>query len=46
MSTVEFIMALEQEFGIKIEDADAEKMRTFDDICTYVIARIEEGESP
>lgn len=31
MATVEFLIALEKKFDIKIADADAEKMRTFDD---------------
>ena len=42
MSTVEFIIALEKEFEISILDADAEKMRTFDDICTHVISKLKE----
>ena len=42
MSTVEFVIALEKEFAIKITNADAKKMRTFDDICTCVIARVKE----
>ena len=42
MSTVEFVIALEEKFDISIADADAEKMRTFDDICTHVIAQLKE----
>jgi len=45
MSDVEFIMDLEKAFGIKIADADAEKMRTFDDVCRYVIAKVDEREN-
>ena len=41
MATLEFIIALEEEFGISIDDIDAEKMRTFDDVCKYVIAMLE-----
>ncbi|HNT35171.1 MAG TPA: acyl carrier protein [bacterium] len=44
MSTVEFVIAVEKHFGITIKDADAEKMRTFDDICTHVIAKLKEKE--
>jgi len=42
MSTVEFVIALEKRFNIRIEDADAEKMRTFNDVCSYVIAKLKE----
>ena len=42
MSTVEFVIALENEFDIKITDADAEKMRTFNAICTHVISKLKE----
>ena len=36
MSTVEFIMAIEKEFGIKIPDSAAEKMMTFQNVVDYV----------
>lgn len=42
MSTVELVIALEKEFEINILDADAEKMITFDDICTHVISKLKE----
>ena len=42
MSTAEFIIALEKEYGISIANADAEKMRTFDDICSHVISKLKE----
>ena len=36
MSTVEFILEVEKEFGISIPDAAAEKMRTLRDAIDYV----------
>ena len=36
MSTVEFILEVEKEFGISIPDAAAEKMRTLRDATDYV----------
>ena len=42
MSAAEFIIALEKEYGIKIANADAERMRTFDDICSHVISKLKE----
>lgn len=38
MSTVEFILDVEKEFGINIPDAAAEKMRTLRDAIDYVSA--------
>ena len=36
MATVGFVLDLEREFGIKISDRDAERMRTFGDVVHYV----------
>jgi len=36
MATVGFIVDLEREFGIKISDSDAGKMKTFRDVVEYV----------
>jgi acyl carrier protein len=40
--THDVIAALEECFGIKIEDGDAARMRSVDDIVRYVIAKTEE----
>ncbi len=36
LDTVELIMALEEEFGIEIEDEEAEKLQTVDDVIKYI----------
>jgi acyl carrier protein len=36
MATVGFVLDLEREFGIKIPDRDAERMKTFRDVVEYV----------
>ncbi len=36
LDAVELVMALEEEFGIEIPDADAEKLRTVGDVVQYV----------
>ena len=36
LDTVEFVMALEDEFGIEIPDEDAEKIKTVGDAVAYV----------
>ena len=36
MSTVEFVIEIEKEFGIKIPDSAAEKMTTFQSVVDYV----------
>jgi acyl carrier protein len=36
MSLVEFILEVEQEFGLKIPEAAAEQMRTLRDVIGYV----------
>ena len=36
LDAVEFIMALEEKFGIEIPDDDAEKMQTVDDAIKYI----------
>ena len=42
LATVDFVVALEGHFGIKIENADAEQMRTVDDVIRYVIKKLDE----
>ena len=36
LDTVELIMALEEEFGTEIDDEDAEKLQTVDDVIKYI----------
>lgn len=36
LDTVELVMALEEEFGIEIPDAEAEKIQTVNDAVSYV----------
>jgi acyl carrier protein len=38
LDTVELIMAFEEEFDIEIPDADAEKIRTVQDVVNFVEA--------
>jgi acyl carrier protein len=40
LDTVEIVMACEEEFGIEIPDADAEKVTRVSDIVTYVEGRL------
>lgn len=40
LDAVEFIMALEDEFMIDIEDADSEKMVTYGDVVDYIEKRL------
>ena len=44
MATTEFLMDIEDRFGIKIEESAAIQMRTVDDIVRYVIAKIDQKE--
>ena len=39
LDVVELVMALEEEFGIEVPDADVENIRTIGDIVTYIGAR-------
>ena len=41
LDVVELVMAIEEEFGIEVPDADAENIRTLGDIMTYIEARVE-----
>ncbi len=36
LDTVELIMALEEAFGTEIDDEDAEKLQTVDDVIKYI----------
>ena len=38
LDTVELIMAFEEEFGLEIPDADAEKIATVGDVLNYIEA--------
>ena len=40
LDAVEFSMAVEDEFGITIPDADAEKLQTVGDVIDYVTAHV------
>jgi acyl carrier protein len=40
LDTIEIVMACEEEFGIEIPDADAEKVTRVSDIVTYVEGRL------
>ena len=42
LAAEEFIIELEKHFGIKILDADAEQMRTVDEVVRYVIAKVDQ----
>jgi acyl carrier protein len=39
LDIVELVMAMEEEFGIEIPDDDAEKLKTVQDVCTYLSAK-------
>ncbi|MGP8050381.1 MAG: acyl carrier protein [Desulfobaccales bacterium] len=39
LDLVELIMAMEEEFGMEIADEEAEKLRTVQDVITFVSAR-------
>jgi acyl carrier protein len=39
LDLVELIMAMEEEFGMEIADEDAEKLRTVQDVISFVTAR-------
>lgn len=41
LDSIEIIMALEEEFSIEILDEDAEKIKTIDDVVSYLATRIE-----
>jgi acyl carrier protein len=40
LDSVEFIMAIEDEFGIEIDDNDSEKMKTLGDVIEYLKKRL------
>jgi acyl carrier protein len=39
LDLVELIMAMEEEFGMEIADEDAEKLRTVQDVISFIKAR-------
>ena len=39
LDLVELIMAMEEEFGMEIADEEAEKLRTVQDVTTFVTVR-------
>jgi acyl carrier protein len=39
--TVELVMAIEEEFGVKIPDADAERMSSVGDVASYVFEQLQ-----
>jgi acyl carrier protein len=41
LDVVELIMALEEEFGLKVPDDDVENIRSFGDVVQYLSARVE-----
>ncbi|MBO4512875.1 MAG: acyl carrier protein [Victivallales bacterium] len=45
LDIVELIMALEDEFGTKIKDDEAELLTTVGDAIDYVEAKIQKGEA-
>jgi acyl carrier protein len=40
LDLVELIMAMEEEFGMEIADEDAEKLRTVQDVISFISARV------
>jgi acyl carrier protein len=40
LDVLETLMALEKEFGLKINDEDAEKLTTFGAVTDYIIAHV------
>lgn len=40
LDTVELIMSFEEEFDIEIPDEDAEKIKTVEDVITYISERV------
>ena len=40
LDVLETFMALEKEFGVKINDEDAEKLTTFGAVTDYIIAHV------
>jgi acyl carrier protein len=41
LDVVELIMALEEEFGLKVPDDDVENIRSVGDVVQYLVARVE-----
>ena len=39
LDIVELVMAMEEEFGMEIADEDAEKLRTVQDVISFISAR-------
>jgi acyl carrier protein len=45
MSTVEFVIDIEKEFGIEIPDSDAEALRTVREIVEYIVGRLDQKKN-
>jgi acyl carrier protein len=41
LDVVELVMALEDEFGVKLPDGDVERLRSIGDVIEYLSARLE-----
>ena len=41
LDTVELVMAIEEEFGVEIPDADAERLRSVGDVASYVFEELQ-----
>lgn len=46
LEAYEFVMELEEEFGLKIDDQDAGKIETIGQLQNYVLERLGESASP
>jgi acyl carrier protein len=44
LDAVELVMAFEEEFGVEIDDADAELLATPRDVTAYIIGRVRAGD--
>jgi len=46
LNSIEVVMAIEEEFGIDIPDADAEKLKTMPELLQYLEERLRDGKRP
>lgn len=44
LDTVELVMALEQEFAVRIPDEDAEKISNLDEVLSYINKTLDENK--